>query len=579
MILRALAAYYDRLLAEGAIQPPGFQEKKLPWIVEIHPDGRFRTLIATDDGTRGERFVVSMEVKKSVNIAANLLWDTPEYVFGVARDGANAKQAAKVPLRHAAFLDRLRVLAEAVGDDAGLAAVRTFLEAGDFADLTAAPRWPEVTRTNGLLSFRLVGDAGLICDRPAVRAAIAALAGAEENDEAAAPCLVTGRRATPARLHPSVRGVRGAQPTGANLVSFNLDAVESHGWRQGQNAPVGRSTAQAYVAALNHLLRRESDSRHCVQGDVTVVVWAAAPTALEDDMAALFGARARSGEADGLMIRDALTLAKHDARPPAFDDPTPFHVLALAPNASRLAVRLWYEGTVGALLERFSCHFADLSIDGFDARSETPGLWRLLCAAAIGGELKHLPDALRGTFAVGIMTAILEDTPYPAPLLARVVARCRAERAVFPVHAALIKASLNRRARPSGTSPRPITVSLDPDNTNPGYLLGRLLAVLERVQRTGRPGGARSLRDRAFGTAMTAPNTVLAALKTRPGPIETPCPDGPKHGIESLIDAILGLMPAGADRPDTLSLDDQARFILGYHHQRMAFRPIGPDRP
>ena len=58
MILQALAAYYERLLADHAAQPLGFQEKEIPWVVELAPDGRFLALRPTggEDG-RGRKFV------------------------------------------------------------------------------------------------------------------------------------------------------------------------------------------------------------------------------------------------------------------------------------------------------------------------------------------------------------------------------------------------------------------------------------------------------------------------------------------------------------------------------------------
>jgi len=173
MILQALAAYYDRLLTNDAVQAQGFQEKEIPWVVELSLDGRFFRLIRTgDEDGRGRKFVVPAEVKKSVNIAANLLWDNPEYVFGWPRPGLTEKQAAKVPKRHEGFMARLRELPEAVRTDPGVSAVIKFLENDDFAALQSADGWEESRRGNANVSFRLSGDPGLVCERPAVRAAL-----------------------------------------------------------------------------------------------------------------------------------------------------------------------------------------------------------------------------------------------------------------------------------------------------------------------------------------------------------------------------------------------------------------------
>ena len=64
--------------------------------------------------------------------------------------------------------------------------------------------------------------------------------------------------------------MRGAQSSGASLVSFNADAFCSYGHEQGENAPVSTYAMTAYTQALNYLLRSDNVRRI---GDVTVVYW------------------------------------------------------------------------------------------------------------------------------------------------------------------------------------------------------------------------------------------------------------------------------------------------------------------
>lgn len=79
------------------------------------------------------------------------------------------------------------------------------------------------------------------------------------------------RQACPAaRLHGNIQGVRGAQSSGASLVSFNAEAFCSYGHEQGENAPVSTYAMTAYTQALNYLLRSDNVRRI---GDVTVVYW------------------------------------------------------------------------------------------------------------------------------------------------------------------------------------------------------------------------------------------------------------------------------------------------------------------
>lgn len=567
MILQALASYYGRLLADGAVQPQGFQEKEIPWVVELAADGRFLGLISTggEDG-RGRKFVVPAELKRAVNIAANLLWDNPEYVFGWPRPGLTEKQATKVPKRHESFVARLRELPETVQTDPGVSAVINFLETGDFTALQSADGWEELRQGNANVSFRLSGDGGLVCERPAVRAALSESACEAGDTDGEGWCLVTGRRAGPTRLHPSIKGVRGARPNGASLVSFNLDAFTSHGWSQGANAPVGQTAVHAYTAALNQLLSRGNERHRLIEGDTTFVFWAAASTPIEDQFAHLLGSYAPDQqESDGTPVRQTFDSVRRGLRP-SLDDETPFYVLGLAPNAARLAVRFWHEGTVAGLAHNILRHFDDVEVVGLGGESNLPGIWRLIGATARDGDARKIQDNLRGQLVVGLMASILDGMAYPATLLARTIARCRAEQSVWPIRAALIKAVLNRRS-----PAKEVTMSLDPDEPNTGYRLGRLFAVLENIQRSAQGDINVTIRDRYFSSAMTSPRSAFAELmrlKNAHLKKVRRSAGGLAVHFERLLDEILGPLPPAHGFPAFLSLDDQGRFILGYHHQR-----------
>ena len=174
-------------------------------------------------------------------------------------------------------------------------------------------------------------------------------------------CLVTGRHAAVARRHPRIRGVRGAQSSGAYLVSFNLDAFQSFGRKQGDNAPVSEAAAFAYATALNTMLAPGSGHNLRI-GDTTTVFWAAADhgeanAAAAEDLMAMLLEPPSNGEAT-VAARD--TLAGIAAGRPLgdvrlrWDERTRFHVLGLAPNAARLSVRFWHEDSVGAFARRLA---------------------------------------------------------------------------------------------------------------------------------------------------------------------------------------------------------------------------------
>jgi len=243
MILQALCNYYER---KPDLPRQGFETKAIPFVIEINSAGRLVQIedTRTLEGKKkiARNFLVPQGVKKTSGIATNLLWDNAEYVLGVTGFG----KPERVREQHAAFLSKLDALAEK-NNDAGLNAVLTFLNAPDKTRLETDQLWAEILETNPVMSFRLNGDLELVCQRPAIRAVM------EDSDADAKEitCLITGKTDGFERLHTAIKGVWGAQTSGANIVSFNKDSFNSFGKEQGANAPVGKSAAFAYTTALN----------------------------------------------------------------------------------------------------------------------------------------------------------------------------------------------------------------------------------------------------------------------------------------------------------------------------------------
>ncbi len=583
MILQSLTAYYDRLLDEGNIQPPGLQEKEIHWAVEIDKDGTFVALIRTGEGKRGRKAVVPAEVKRSgQNFLPNLLWDTPEYVLGVGRKGTKPSDAKKVEKRHLAFLERLRTLPITIKADAGTKAILAFYDRDQLVNLRKAESFAELVEIGGYVSFRLTGEPNLVCEKEPLQVVLGKLAmGSYEFPDAETQCLAKGNPARVARIHPSIKGVWGGKQSGGNIISFDDPAYRSHGWEQGKNAPVGIKATFTYVAALNFLLSRDNETHHRREGDTTFVFWAARKSIMEDRLASLFdGETVDEVEKNGQAVADVFDSIRKGLL--VFDsDDTPFYVLGLAPNAARLAVRFWYEGTVADVAGRFRRHFDDLEIVDPYGKINNLGLWRLLGAASRYDKKKKkftgLQPNLHGVLAAEVIAAVLKGTPYPHTLFARIVERCRAEQSVLPIRAALIKAILNRRIRKLSPMKKEITVSLDTDYDNPGYLLGRLFAVLEGIQiaatKANDPKAKinTTIRDRYFGAAVASPLGVFSQLmKLKNAHLKKI--GRKKKGLavmfDKQIDEILVALTAEDGIPSRLSLDDQGRFILGYHHQR-----------
>ena len=494
----------------------------------------------------------------------------------------------RVVKQHTAFRQRIATLPASAQEDAGIQAVQRFFarmaaDKGAMMDtLERESTWRDALAINAILSFRLHGDVNLVCQRPAVvQATLNAPASA---DERIAMCLVTGEHAPVERLHAAIKGVWDKPGAMAlkNIVSFNARAFESYGKteRRGENAPVSKAVAFAYTTALNHLLRKDSPQRIQV-GDASTVFWADKASDLETVIPDIFGEALKDDPDAGTRAVQALLSAAHKEHGPSTqDDGNRFHILGLAPNAARISIRFYHCLRLPELGKRIAQHFEDLEMvrgaHGHDP--QYPSLFRLLTAVAVQNKADNIPPNLGGSIVDAIFAG--EDVPYPALWLNTAVARCRAEQDVTYIRAASIKACLNRQIRRTSIqstrlkTEKEFAPMLDLANNNPGYRMGRLFAVLEKIQEEASPDLNATIRDHYYGAASTTPVavfTTLLRLKNAHLKKLSPCRN-------TYFEKLLGEVVAPVtDFPKHLPLPDQGRFALGYYHQRQDFFAKKPD--
>lgn len=570
MILKALADYYERLLNDPNVDiaPIGFERKGIDFAVVIRPDGTFESLRDLREGTgkkrKGRARLVPKGVKKTSGIASNLLWDTAPYSLGRAIPDKEKKleelQERAID-QHKAFIEQVRVLAEECDDDA-LSVLLSFLETSDKSEIVAHPVWPEVEEAGGIVAYHLAGDSELICQRPKVVQAIRARTASTGQTRA---CAVRGISDVPAILHTSIKGVWGAQAMGANIVSFNKEAFKSYGKDQGLNAPIGQQTEFAYTTALNYLLASE---RQRIQvGDASTVFWAKENCDLEADFPAYLSPK-KGEEAVSYNKIHSLLRAAQTGIPPE-DAEIPFYVLGLAPNASRIAIRFWYDGNVKEMKERVAGHFADIEIVRAPHDPEFVSLFQLLVSTATEHKADNIPPNLGGD----LMRSILAGSEYPRTLLANAVRRSKAEQKIDRQRAAIIKGVLVRKARLAKTTEKEVGVSLDREYGNIGYVLGRLFAVLERIQEQAQGRGLnKTIRDTYFGAAASSPLVTFKRLNDLAVHHLAKIRNSGKSAtwLERQMQEVMDLVPAEGV-PSVLGLEDQGRFAVGYYHQRQDF--------
>ena len=563
MIIKALCEYYRRKSEDehSSVAPEGWEFKEIPFLIVIDGGGRFQTILDTREGDgkkkRARRFLVPQGVKKTVNISSNLLWDNVEYVLG-----ANPRDRSDIEKRHSAFKDRIRADAAELVDSPPVASVLAFLEGAPLEQIAGHPEcadiWKEAFESNAFITFKIDGAEGTtIFDSIRMRIQKSA----ESSEEGM--CLVTGERTAISRLHPAIKGVRGTNTSGGSLVAFNLSAFNSFGKTQNYNAPIGESAAFSYTTALNMLLGKDSRNKTS-SGDATIVFWAEQTRPQDFDIEDAFGwfVESRDDPDRGVRAVKGLYDAVHSGAVP-LDERDRFYVLGLSPNAARISVRFWRQGSVREIGEKILRHFDDIQIVHGPKEPEHLPLNQILRATA----LEYKMDNVRPNLAGAVITSMLDGTPYPRTLMQECIRRIRAERNVNRSRAGILKAFLNRAPGVSGKEK--ILVSLDRANTDIGYRLGRLFAVLEKIQEEANPGINATIRDRFYGAASSSPVAVFPRLlNLKNHHLSKLSNPGRRVNFEK---EIMEIMNEISGFPGHLTLDQQAYFAIGYYHQRQDF--------
>ncbi|MCF8031334.1 MAG: type I-C CRISPR-associated protein Cas8c/Csd1, partial [Desulfohalobiaceae bacterium] len=570
MMLQALTSYYQRLLDDPDIDipEPGFSKENIHFELVISTSGELLQVNNIQLPPQKGRNLVARKVSvpkdkgRTSAIHPYFLWDKTKYVLG-----AEGASEPKIHEEHfEAFRSRQREVAGESSDE-GILAVLAFLDHWNPENASELSLWQEMAGQN--LVFRLDGELRYIHERPDARQAWLDYyhSGTEDNGV----CLVTGERAPIAKLHPAIKGVRGAQSSGAYLISFNMDAFTSYGKDQGHNAPVSQKAAFAYATTLNHLLRQDSPQKVQV-GDATTVFWSERPTKMEGFFAAVMGGQVEQASKDahdtGVIrdLRELLSALGRGQEPPGWDDPeTPFYILGISGNASRLAVRFWHVSSVGRIARNLARHFSDLQIERrYPGDPEYPSIRRLLLETAA----LHRADNISPILAGELMRAIITGGEYPRSLMAQLLARIRAENDVTTFKAAMLKAILVRQARNHNISTE-VSMSLDTQTTDRGYRLGRLFAVLEKAQQDAHGNSLNTtIRDRFYGAASATPRSVFPRLLSlSQHHLAKLSKEHESYAIaadkrmQEVLDGI-------SDIPAHLSMQEQALFALGYYHQR-----------
>lgn len=576
MIVQALYQYQKRQEALGKGQKFGSAYEELKFLIEISDNGDFRQLIDLREGKKGRKYLLPQAEIRSGKKAYEkpcLLWDTADFVLGQSKDQSDMETAQKkqqfFTKRICSIVSKLCTL-EACQS---VKAVLAFYEKGGIYEVQKSPNWKECQLIPGCkMSFRLAGQTEPVAALPEI---LEIAASCSNNVAPLGRCLITGEVAPITVLHPQTP-IRGGQATG-KLIGFQKSSgYDSYYKEQGLNAPVSESAAFAYGSALNNMLASKQNFFY-LAGD-SYVFWALPPegTGLNDqsfdydpilDMFATVVSGVKNADDPNDGAERVKAYFSHLTQGTDFSaENGRFYLLGLSPNAGRVSVRLWKMGTILEFATNLKKHLADFAVMNSKDEELHFSLYQILRATTLDGNVDNLPPNLSGA----LLDSVVNGACYPMTLYQRVIGRIRAERRVKDEWAGVLKGSLNRwllRDSKNGEK-EGFKMSLDIANKNSAYVMGRLFAVLEKIQEAALPGINATIGDRYYGAASSTPAVVFPHLlrmkKFHLGKLSI----GTQIYYETLVENICSLLEQNF--PLRLSLIEQGAFSLGYYHQRQA---------
>lgn len=610
MLIRSLCDYYDIQSARGEAASDIMSEQPVHWMVMLTPDGRVADIIdkrieESVPQKNGKVKIVKKPIVVSLpkrtqkpTIDAYIIEHRPLYIFGLNYDAKIGltpdDKTDKARKSHEAFVKKNLEFFDGIDSEIARAYVnfiKNWVPENETENEQLKMLGKEyqgscyIFALDGRPECKLHKDKAVLAKYEKLMAKAAAKAEEEaaESDDGIMMCPIEGERLRAARIHEKIKGIKGGNSAGAGLVNFNSSAFESYGKSQSMNSGISEKAMKKYTSSLNKLLA--DPMHHIYSDDMTVVFFAMK----HDDKAEcdLFngylnssnGVTEDSTKADVKAVSENIYYKGQTGNAQALDDDVDngvdFFVAGFTPNGSRICQKFMVRNKFGKIIDNVKQHQQDMAICG--SNGEIP-LWRINKELVSPNSANAISPALQSD----IFQAILNGTNCPYTLLETVVRRVCTDSdtdsnnkiKINEVRAGLIKAFINRKARINGDKEE-ITMTLNPENTNPAYLCGRLFAVLEKIQLEATDVKLnRTIKDAYFSSASSRPALIMPRLID----LSNYHIRNAEKNNKSNADKYLAIMKEIIDKldgefPSNLSLVDKGKFQIGYYQQRTRLNP------
>lgn len=596
MLISALNEYYDILKSDGKVVPDGFSKVSVHKKIMLTPEGEISQIL---DCTYNEKIMLKNNKTKVIqkpisillpkrtqktSIDLNIIEHRPLYIFGLNYNNGyltvedNTNKAKK---SHKIFVEGNLKFTEGMTSDIVLA-YRKFLK-----------NWvPEQETENQILlllgkkyskysyCFALDGHPEIMLqDDKEIKEKVISQFKNKAINSKTTMCAIIGEKLSIKETHNKIKGIPGGQSSGCVFVCVNNKSEESYGKTQGYNSNISTLAMEKYTTALNTLLE---DTHHRTFVDLTsnkkekmtLVYWAMSKNGnMESDIfnAFLFGDN-KDDEVNKALntiisnLKNGITV---DYSKLNIDESINFYIVGLIPNNSRIAVKFIYYDKFGEIIKNVRQHQLDMLLDDTKKNISIEDITKELVSP------KSNTEKVSSPLISSLFMSILNGTKYPDSLLSTVIKRIKLDSdndknnfiKMNYKRIGIIKACLNRKMRIQNKEEE-IKMSLDKENKNPAYLCGRLFAVLEKTQQEASGNSLnRTIKDAYFSSACSRPATVFPKLLMLN-----------QHHLKKLeysltkskqVGEIMNML--GSEFPNTLCLDDQGKFILGYYQQYQSF--------
>lgn len=566
MILTKLKEYADNQMA---LPPPRYNKRLAAWFISLTEDGLFEGCIClkgnNKEEKKGKEFEAPDRKRSGKAIRPKLLFDSFEYALGIGRPDVSAEKVANY---HVNFKKLVQDCADKTKDPSVIA-VAKFLNSWE--PTTGRNLLPKDIDPSENVTFRVGNIFPADAKERLTKVQdfwLDSLSNSSEDDDDSPimQCLITENLAPIAKRMPiSIKGLSaiGGNPTGTELVSANQKPFTSYGLENSLSSPISIDAAERFAKALNSLIA--DDRSRMYIGSTVYVYWTKEKTTFNplamlkqpklEEVAALLKSPFTAQPASGLTDTKV----------------NQFYALALTANNARAVVRDWLETTIPNVEENLRQWFQHQQI--VDAYGSSP---RPLNVFTLAASIYRDPaKEMQPSAPTALIRNALHGDRLPEDLLTKLVQRNRVEHDMTYPRVVLLKLIFSSNPNRQEMMTNMERLNLNPQlegNDRAAYFCGRLLAILEAIQRSAIGSINAPLTYRYYGAASSTPAVAFPQLlrgarahlsKLRKERV------GTYKALEEQVEEITANI---LTFPTTLSLQQQGLFGLGYYHQKASDR-------